>query len=54
MGDDKEKLLKSFIDGFKKKIPLRASYHKYINSMLEIVHDALDDYLVEFLEKGNE
>lgn len=49
-----EELLKSFVDEFKKKIPLKASYSQYINHMLEIVHDALDDYIIEFLEKGNE
>lgn len=48
-----KELLKSFVEEFKKKIPLKASYHEYINSILEIVHDALDDYLVEFLEEEN-
>ena len=48
-----EELLKSFVDEFKKKIPLKASYHESINSILEIVHDSLDDYLVEFLEQEN-
>ena len=48
-----EELLKSFVDEFKKKIPLKASYSQYVNHMLEIVHDALDDYLIEFLEEEN-
>lgn len=48
-----EELLKSFVDEFKKKIPLKASYHEYINSVLEIVHVTLDNYVDEFLEQEN-
>ena len=48
-----EELLKFFVDEFKKKICLKASYHEHINSVLEIVHVMLDNYVDEFLEQEN-
>lgn len=48
-----KELLKSFVEEFKKKIRLKASYHEHINSVLEIVHVMLDNYVDEFLEQEN-
>lgn len=46
-----KELLKSFVEEFKKKIPLKSDYNKIINQLLEIVHRELDDYIIEFLEE---
>ena len=48
-----KELLKSFVERFKRIIPLKSHYSETTNQLLEVVHNALDDYVVEFLEQEN-